>query len=82
MKLSPEALEKVSQEFLKYLDQFRTLPVQILPPIPEKPVDEDWCKFAAGIMLCDISKKITIPSHDEWIGLGLLERDDGLRRMN
>lgn len=53
----------------------------VLLPIG-KTVDEDWCKFAAGIMLCDISKKIIIPSYDEWIGLGLLERDDGLRRMN
>lgn len=50
--------------------------------IPAAPVDEDAAKFYAGIMLCDISKRIIVPTAEEWIGLNLLERDDELRRMN
>lgn len=53
----------------------------VLLEVPEPPPNENWCKFAASILLCDISKKIVIPTKEEWYGLNMLERDDELRRM-
>jgi hypothetical protein len=44
-------------------------------------VDEDWCKFAAGIMLSDMTSKIVVPEAEEWFGLNMLERDDELSRF-
>lgn len=47
-------------------------------------VDWQWCedsaKCLAKLMLLGDSKKIVVPTVYEWIGLGLLERDDELTR--
>ena len=37
-------------------------------------------KLAAQLLLTDDSRRIIIPSREEWIGLNLLERDDELER--
>lgn len=40
---------------------------------------EERYKFSARMMLLGQSKRLTIPSEDEWVGLNLLERDDELK---
>lgn len=35
-------------------------------------------KLAAQILLSDTSKRIIVPSKEEWIGINCLERDDEL----
>lgn len=42
--------------------------------------DELGCKLAAKLLLQDTTKGIITPNRDEWIGVGLLERDDELTR--
>lgn len=37
-------------------------------------------KFEAGTMLSNSFKRIDVPTRSEWIGVGLLERDDELKR--
>lgn len=39
-------------------------------------------KASAKILLADSSRRIRIPTYDEWIGIGLLERDDELIRKS
>ncbi len=38
-------------------------------------------KCAARILLADRSRRVLIPSAYEWRGVGLLERDDELKRL-
>lgn len=47
---------------------------------PPTEVDESGMKFQAKMMLCDTSKRLSIPTVEEWVGLNLLERDDELIR--
>ncbi len=47
---------------------------------PRTEIQELGCKLSAQILLADSLGGIVIPSEEEWIGLGLLERDDELRR--
>jgi hypothetical protein len=37
-------------------------------------------KLEADILLRDSHKRIHVPTYEEWVGVGLLERDDGLKR--
>jgi hypothetical protein len=43
--------------------------------------NELGCKLAAKLLLQNKSKGIITPNYDEWIGVGLLERDDELKRL-
>lgn len=43
---------------------------------------EDRCKFDAKIAIADGRPMITIPTRMEWIGLGMLERDDEMPNIN
>lgn len=77
MKLHFAVIDALDQ----YLDNVKSNPGTGVQSHPKHQIDEDSAKFYAGIMLCDISKKIVVPTCEEWIGLNLLERDDELRRM-
>lgn len=44
--------------------------------------NELGCKLAAKLLLQNTSKGIITPNYDEWIGVGLLERDDELTRLS
>jgi hypothetical protein len=51
---------------------------------PLTEIEEERLKFEALVMLSQFSrdsKKVIIPSRDEWVGLNLLERDDELKRF-
>jgi hypothetical protein len=39
-------------------------------------------KLAAKLLLMDHSKRIIVPTESEWFGIGLLERDDELKRYS
>lgn len=39
-------------------------------------------KVEARLLLLDKSRRIIIPDFDEWVGIGLLERDDMLPSRN
>jgi hypothetical protein len=48
------------------------------PPAPSS-VQEIGCKAAARILLSRVgTTRIVVPDRDEWLGVGLLERDDEL----
>lgn len=50
--------------------------------LPERTTFGDLgSKLAAQILLSDRSRRILVPSREEWVGLGLLERDDELKRV-
>lgn len=46
--------------------------------------EEESNKFAAQMMLSgmQLGRRIVVPTPQEWIGLGLLERDDQLNRSS
>jgi hypothetical protein len=52
----------------------------ILRDVPRTIYTDLGSKLAATLLLQDRSNKILIPSREEWIGVGLLERDDELCR--
>lgn len=52
----------------------------VILPTYAPPPDENYCKFAASMVLLDMSKRIVIPTAEEWYGIGMLERDDELTR--
>lgn len=55
--------------------------VLLLSPDPPKlsaEMIEAGRKFDAAVILSDTRQRIIVPPKGEWIGLNLLERDDGL----
>jgi len=51
---------------------------------PLTKIEEERLKFEALVMLSQFSrdsKKVIIPTRDEWVGLNLLEQDDELKRF-
>lgn len=57
-------------------------PMMNLPPVRynTKRADELGMKLQARLFLiwADWTRKIVTPTHEEWVGIGLLERDDQL----
>jgi hypothetical protein len=41
-------------------------------------IEDLGSKLAASILLSDTTRRIVVPTHEEWFGLNLLERDDEL----
>lgn len=60
--------------------------IMFLQPTPEQLTEsqrkfwEEGCKMEAKLMLSEMGRSslLRIPTEEEWVGLGLLERDDEL----
>ena len=52
----------------------------VLLPHEQPKIDENGCKIAAEFLLLDSSPRLRVPSKEEWLGIGYLERDDELKR--
>lgn len=50
----------------------------IIPDGKRTAINDLGSMLAAKLLLMDTSKRIIIPSEEEWIGLNCLERDDDL----
>lgn len=48
---------------------------------PDHKFWEEGCKMQAKLLLATLGKRcLQVPTHEEWVGMHLLERDDQLTR--